>query len=94
MLKLGNLKVRFFYNEESTGRKSTTSVVSIQGKSSKQIDDKILGKGKVKLHQNDTFDKNKGRKRSLRLALNESPLTKEERSAVWGQYDSQIGLAK
>lgn len=60
-----------------------------------QNDDILLVHVKAHRHENDEFSKNKGRKVSLNRALqslsNEpvqgfQPLTREERTAVWGKY--------
>jgi len=80
-MKLGNLQVSFSH----INNKTTVCTVANIGR----ISTGIATKG-----PSNNFSKNEGRKRSLRRALKNMKLNKDQRTKVWNDYRNQTKIPR
>ena len=88
-MKLNNIFACFRHNtnEENTHSGSTDCILKIKDK---KDNIEVIGKGHSSVHCSDTYVKATGRKISLRRALKDAKLNKEERTEAWSAYFNNV----
>ena len=88
-MKLNNIFACFRHNtnEENTHSGSTDCVLKVKDK---EGNIEVIGEGHSSVHHSDTYVKATGRKISLRRALENAKLDKEERTGAWSAYFNNV----